>query len=145
MQIRMSLATPLRGLAVSTLCAAALFTPVAANAASTGTLVGHVTCGPAEDAPAAHAVVNVDGLAISTHTDGAGTFQLSVPAAQPFTLDASTGDGAFQASRYNVVVRAGETLDVGSIDLAVCPSPAPADQPSQLLNEEQPSAEFASY
>jgi hypothetical protein len=103
--------------------------PVAASAApdpSTGTLVGTVTCGAAEDTPAANAAVAVEGLNIVTHTNSAGKFILSgVPGAQTFTIDALTDPtGAFVTSRYNVNVQPGQTLDIGSMDLAVCPPPA---------------------
>ncbi|HLZ29937.1 MAG TPA: carboxypeptidase regulatory-like domain-containing protein [Chloroflexota bacterium] len=117
--------------------------PVVASAdtrPSTGTLVGQVTCGAAEDAPAAYVVVAVEGVNVQTHTDSAGRFLLTgVPVAANLTIDAVAGPD-FVASRYNVSVQAGQTLDIGSMDLAACPQiapPAPADdQPGESQQNE---------
>jgi hypothetical protein len=111
--------------------------PVAASAApdsSTGTLVGTVTCGASEETPAANAAVSVEGLNLVTHTNTAGKFTLSgVPGAQTFTIDALTDPtGGFVTSRYNVNVQPGQTLDIGSMDLAVCPSTPAAPVQDQV-------------
>ena len=113
------------------LLASSLLVPTAASAAPgpAGTLVGTVTCGADELTPAANIRVAVDGLPLSTHTDGTGKFTLSnVPASQSFTIDAVGSPDAFSvASRANVAVQPGQTLDIGNLDLAVCSRPAPAD------------------
>jgi hypothetical protein len=98
----------------------------------TGTLVGTVTCGAAEVDHAPHIVVSLEDIALSTHTDGNGKFSLSnVPAYRGFTVDATGSPGAqVTASRYNVVVQPGQTLDIGNLDLSVCPQPADVDEPT---------------
>jgi hypothetical protein len=120
----------LRIVAASSLLATVLTAPAVAGAApaGTGTLVGTITCGPSEETPAAHALVGIDGTELSARTDGAGVFRLvGVPSRQALTINASAdGSGSVMASRYNVVVQGGETLDIGSLDLAVCP-PKPVD------------------
>jgi hypothetical protein len=120
----------LRSVAASSLLATALITPAVAGAApaGTGTLLGTITCGPSEETPAAHVLVGIDGTDLSARTDGAGIFRLvGVPSGQPLTINASVdGSGSVMTSRYNVVVQGGETLDIGSLDLAVCP-PQPVD------------------
>ncbi len=94
----------------------------------TGTLVGNVTCGADELTPAPHIVVAAEGLSLRTTTDGSGKFTLlNVPAGQTLTIDAMADpETSFVASRSNIVVQAGETLDVGSMDLAICQPVAPA-------------------
>jgi hypothetical protein len=111
----------------------------AASDSGTGSVVGVVTCGPSEDAPAAHIMVSVEGAHLQTLTDGTGSFTLSgVPAGQTFTIDAvADPQSSFVSSRYNISVQAGQTLDVGSLDLGICgqpqqPSPVPADQPADV-------------
>ena len=118
-----------------------LLTPAAALAAptadfDTGTIVGTVTCGPDEDAPAAHIVVDIVGTTVQALTDGAGRFTLvGVPAQQNVTVDAvADPQRSMEASRFNVSVQAGETLDIGSMDLGICgqpqqPAPAQDQQP----------------
>ncbi|MBV9576965.1 MAG: carboxypeptidase regulatory-like domain-containing protein [Chloroflexi bacterium] len=113
------------------LLAGGLLMPVAAQAdpvadSSTGTVVGAVTCGPAEDAPAAHIVVTAEGTNAQTLTDGTGKFTLvGLPAAQNFTVEAiSDPEASLTTSRYNVTVQPGETLDIGSMDLGICGQPA---------------------
>jgi hypothetical protein len=62
---------------------------------------------------------------------------LGVPAAHAFTVDAVDPSSSAVASRFNVSVQPGETLDVGTLDLQVCPAPAmvdvtaPQDQPQE--------------
>ena len=110
------------------LFAAALLVPgvVGAAPANTGTLTGTVTCGAAEDTPASHVIVDVAGTSLNVRTDGGGRFTLStVPTAQVLTIDASMDpNGLVSASRFNVVVQPGETLDIGNLDLAACPAPS---------------------
>jgi hypothetical protein len=120
------IAAPLRT-AVAGLLASGLLLPAVAHASpvlpNTGILVGHVTCGPSEETSAKHATVAVDGIDLSTHTDGTGSFMLiGVPAGRSLTIDAV--DASTTVSRYNVVVNAGETLDIGGLDLPACPQPA---------------------
>ena len=109
------------------LLAGSLLLPAAASAGPlvpSGTIVGTVTCGAAEVAHASNIVVMIDGLSLSTHTDGAGKFSLSVPVSQGLTVDAMGSPDAFtMASRPNVAVQAGQTVDIGNLDLSVCPSP----------------------
>ena len=119
------------------LLAAALFIPAPAGATSaTGTVIGSVTCGPSEETPATHVMVDVEGTNLNVRTDGAGKFSLfSVPAGQSLIIDAALdGNGSVTSSRYNVLVHPGETLDVGNLDLAACPQPAapPADDSSPM-------------
>jgi hypothetical protein len=121
-----------------------LLMPLSALAApttdtGTGTLVGAVTCGPAEDTPAPAILVTADGTHVQTLTDGAGRFTLvGVPAGQTLRIEALTDpQGSATASRFNVNVQSGETLDIGSMDLAVCGQPAqpaatPLDQPADF-------------
>jgi hypothetical protein len=112
--------------------AGGLLMPVSALAAptsdtDTGTLVGTVTCGPAEDAPASHIVVSAAGTQVQTVTDSTGKFTLlGVPANQTFNIVAiADPEASVTTSRFNVTVQSGETLDIGSIDLAVCGQPVP--------------------
>jgi hypothetical protein len=102
---------------------------------STGTLIGSVTCGADEVTPAGNALVSVSGLSVQTRADNGGRFTLTdVPAGQQLRVDAANDpQQSSMNSRFNVVAQAGQTLDVGSIDIAVCPSPsAPAaDVPSE--------------
>jgi hypothetical protein len=129
--------TSLRATAVA-LLAGGLLMPAATfaePASPTGTVVGTVTCGPAEDAPAAHITVAAEGLHLQTQTDGSGKFILvGLPALQTFTIDAlADPQASFVTSRFNVVVHPGETLDIGSMDLAICGQPA---QPAPMLDEQ---------
>jgi hypothetical protein len=96
------------------------------GAASTGTVVGAVTCGADAITPAPDAVVSIGVLHVETHTSGDGRFTLSdVPAGQQLSVDAATDpDQSFMTSRSNVVVQPGQTLDVGSLDIAICPAPS---------------------
>jgi hypothetical protein len=114
-------------LTLTGLLATSLLLPAAASAAPgpSGTLVGTATCGADELTHAANVRVAIEGLPLSTHTDGTGKFTLSnVPASQSFTLAAVGSPDAFSmASRANVAVQPGQTLDVGNLDLAVCSRP----------------------
>ena len=118
--------------AVAGLLAWGLFGAAVASAATdntltpgqpTGTLVGSVTCGPNDQSTDAPATVAIPGTDLSTHADASGDFVLPVPASQTFTIEALSPSGANLASRTDVSVGAGQTLDVGALDLAVC-SPA---------------------
>ena len=115
------------------LVATALVGPGLAHAAASGgTLIGTVTCGPDEETPAAHVLVDLVGTGLSARTDGAGRFVLqSAPSGRSLVLDASLEPtGSSVTSRYNVVVQAGETLDVGNLDLPACPMPIPPSDDS---------------
>ena len=129
-------ASALAILAISLLVPAAAFAAPTSDS-GTGTLVGTVTCGPDEDAPAAHIVVNVVGTKLQTLTDGTGKFTLvGVPAQQNFTIDAvADPQRSMETSRFNISVQRGETLDIGSMDLGICgqpqqPAPVQDDQPA---------------
>ncbi|HEY1291800.1 MAG TPA: carboxypeptidase-like regulatory domain-containing protein [Chloroflexota bacterium] len=123
---------------------AGLLMPVSALAATpsdpgTGTLVGAVTCGPDEDAPAPYIVVTANGTHLQTLTDSTGKFTLTgVPAGETFRVEAiADPQGSVTTSRFNVNVQPGETLDIGSMDLAICgqpaqPAPTPDDQPADF-------------
>jgi hypothetical protein len=123
-----SIARRLRAAASGVVLAAVLVLPGVASAtpATTGTITGTVTCGPSEETPAAHVLVDVAGTGLSARTDGGGRFTLgAVPAAQLLTVDASVDPQASSvSSRYNVLVQAGEMLDIGNLDLPACPQPA---------------------
>jgi hypothetical protein len=123
--------------------ASALLLPGSAFAAQTqsppGTVVGSVTCGDEAITPAANAIVTLGAGTVETRTEGTGRFTLSnVPSQTSFTVDAMVDSQAgATTSRYNVSVQPGETLDIGNLDLAVCPQPATApqdDTPSQQDN-----------
>jgi hypothetical protein len=116
----------------------------AAQAISTGTLVGSVTCGADEITPAVSAIVRPEGLDMRTRTDGIGQFTLrNVPAGQSLTIDVSDSQGSEQTSRYNVVVPAGSTLDIGSMDLVFCPQAAtPAPDDSDVQQEQRGPAPY---
>ncbi|MBV9327098.1 MAG: carboxypeptidase regulatory-like domain-containing protein [Chloroflexi bacterium] len=116
------------------LLAGGLLMPVAASAQSvsgTGSVVGSVTCGPNEDSPAAHIVVSAPNANLQTVTDTSGRFTLDgLPAGQTFTIQASADpQGSVVASRFNVGLQPGETLDIGSMDLAICGQPQSAPTP----------------
>jgi hypothetical protein len=93
---------------------------------STGTLVGAVTCGADEITPAANAVVSVSVLNMETRATSGGRFMLSnVPAGQSIRIDvAADPQQSFMSSRFDVVVAAGQTLDIGSVDIVACPPPS---------------------
>jgi hypothetical protein len=112
--------------------------PVVVSAAGDptgGTLVGSVTCGAAATTPAANATVAVEGIKVATHTGSDGSFTLTgVPAVTDLTVNAMTDSGAVVSSRYHVDVRAGQTLDIGSLDLAFCPGPTTPAQDQQAID-----------
>jgi hypothetical protein len=110
-------------IAAATLLASNLLVPtVSAEPEVTGTLVGVVTCGFGQSA-APSLEVSLEGGDLSTHSGEGGHFTLvGVPAAEIITVNA-VGDanlGQF-GSRPNVEVGAGETLDIGQIDVGTCP------------------------
>jgi hypothetical protein len=119
--------------AVVGMLAGSLLLPAVTSAAAdnSGTLVGTVTCGG--QSASAPMRVSLEGTNLSVQSAG-GKFELSgVPAAQMFTVDAVDSTDALIASRYDVAVSEGETLDIGVLDLPACPSaaaeaPAPQDQ-----------------
>jgi hypothetical protein len=131
------------------LLAAGLLIPVATTYAApastaTGTLVGSVTCGTSQEVPAGNVLVAVEGINLDTHTSGGGTFTLTgLPAAQSFTIDAiSDPQASSVSSRGDITVEAGQTLDIGNIDLAVCPQPAaPTPTTDDQPHDSQPNSE----
>jgi len=142
------------------LLAGGLFVPASALAASpstssstsdpaTGAIVGAVTCGPTEDAPAVDIVVSAVGSDLKTVTGSNGRFQLSgLPAGQTFTIDAiADPQASWVTSRYNVTVQQGETLDIGSMDLGVCgqPSQSSPTQDDQSFGQVDPSQSNADF
>ena len=136
---------PLRATAVA-LLTGGLLLPAAAFAApepQTGTVVGPITCGPAEDAPASRIVVTAEGLNVQTLTSSAGKFVLTgLPSGQTFNIDAiADPQSSSVVSRFDVSLAPGETLDIGSLDLPICGQPAPM-QPS-LSTQDQAAPDFA--
>jgi hypothetical protein len=119
----------LLGAVIAGAFAIGLLLPSAVSAApeqtSTGTLVGAVTCGAEAITPAANAMVSVAAVKVATRTDGGGRFTLTgVPAGQLIRIEAITDpQESSMSSRYNVVTEPGQILDVGSMDLPVCPQP----------------------
>jgi hypothetical protein len=89
----------------------------------------------ARHAPAS-ARIAVEGTLLSTHTDSVGSFKLEgVPALQLLTVDAQRDALASAiASRPNVAVQPGETLDLGTLDVGACPAP-PAVTP--IVNQDE--------
>jgi hypothetical protein len=117
--LKVLLTAGLAGLLVLSLVAPAA---LAQEAPATGTLTGTVTWGP-NGAAAAYTMVGVEGTGIMARTDGAGKFIITgVPVDQNFTIDAySDPVQSSVASRFNVAVGAGETLDIGPLNLSVAP------------------------
>ena len=107
----------------------------AAAAAAPATIVGHVTCGADEETPAAHILVVAQGLELQTVTDGTGHFALTdLPTRQPITIQAvSDPEASIVVSRTLVTLGSGETLDVGSMDLAVCGQPVAPQTDEDVL------------
>lgn len=128
--------TFLRATAVALITAGAFLVPgvaAAEPAPNTGSIVGSVTCGAVEDTPAAHIVVGVEGANLQTVTDGNGGFTLTgLPAQQNLTIDAiADPESSVVTNRLNVSVESGQTLNIGSMDLAVCGQPvAPTPVPN---------------
>ena len=126
-----------RVLVATAASAALLMTAVSSSFAApvpqhpTATVVGTVTCGPAEENPAPQALVEIAGSNIATRADVGGKFALEVPTGQALTVEAlSDPNGTVMSSRPYVSLQPGETLDIGNLDLSVCPQPAavaPAD------------------
>ena len=108
------------------LLALSLFAPAAfaQEAPATGTLTGIVTWGQ-NATPAAYTMVGIQGTNILARTDGSGKFSITgVPVDQNFTIDAfSDPTQSSVASRYDVAVSAGETVDIGVLNLSVRPPP----------------------
>jgi hypothetical protein len=110
--------------------AVTLLLPAVASAETehptTGTLVGAVTCGDAAITPAANAIISVPGSSIETRTSGGGRFELTnVPTGFQVTVDAASDtQGTSATSRFGVVAEADQTIDIGSMDIAVCPPPS---------------------
>ncbi len=105
---------------------------------TTGTIVGSVACGPTDQPPGAQTMVGVAGTDLTTRSDNNGAFSLQVPASQLLTVQAVASSPDVLASVPNISVGAGQTLDIGPLDLAVCPQPAiaPADNSQDEVNVE---------
>jgi hypothetical protein len=133
-------ATP-KWVVIAGLLAGGLLLPggaLAAPAGPSGTLVGTIACGASEETHASGIMVVVEGMDLSTHSDGAGKYALAVPAFASLTIEALGGPGANAvASRYNVVVQPGQTLDIGNLDLSVCPQPAHDAEQQQAQEQQQ--------
>ena len=118
-------------LAAAGLLAGSLVAPatVAAEPELTGTLVGVVTCGLGErDVPADRAQVFIEGIDLTARTTDGGRFTLvGVPAMHVLTVEAIGDAGAPPGARSDITVEPGETLNIGTIDLSICPNPAPED------------------
>ena len=110
--------------------AVTLLLPAVASAETehptTGTLVGAVTCGDAAITPAANAIISIPGSSTETRTSGGGRFELTnVPTGLQDAVDAaSDSQGTSATSRFGVVAEPGQTLDIGSMDIGVCPPPS---------------------
>jgi hypothetical protein len=91
-----------------------------------------VTWGP-NGAAAAYTLVGIEGTGIMARTDGAGKFTITgVPVDQNFTIDAySDPTQSSVSSRYGVAVGAGETLDIGALNLSG--GPQPAQPPAEVI------------
>jgi hypothetical protein len=110
----------------------------AASAAAPATIVGTITCGADELTPAAHIAVVAQGLELQTVTDGTGHFELTnLPTGQPITIQAvSDPEASVVVSRTSVTLVSGQTLDVGSMDLAVCGQPVAPQTDEDILATE---------
>ena len=124
----------LRAMSVGALTCAFLVSAVGASAAAPATIVGQITCGADEETPASHIVVLAQGLELQTVTDATGHFALTnLPASQPITIQAVSDPAAsVVVSRTAVVLESGQTLDIGSMDLAVCGQPVPPQSDQDL-------------
>jgi hypothetical protein len=127
--------TLFRGIGVGLMAVALFSSSAAAAAESDGTVVGRITCGADEITPAAHIVVAVEGMHVQTLTDDTGHFTLpDLPTDLPLTIEAiSDPQASFTVSRSDLVLEPGETLDIGSIDLAVCGQPAAPQSDEEVL------------
>lgn len=125
--------------AISMLLPSAVSAANEGGAASTGTLVGAVTCGADEVTPASNAVIFISALNMETRADSGGRFRLNdIPTGQPVRVDAANDlQQSSMNSRFNVVIEPGQTLDVGSIDIGVCPFPStpPADTSEREMEQ----------
>jgi hypothetical protein len=102
------------------LLALGLFAPAAfaQEAPATGTLTGVVTWGPDAN-PAAFTMVRVEGTDFTARTDAGGRFIITgVPVGQTFTIAVFSDPMSPVGSWYNVPVQAGQTLDIGSLNLS---------------------------
>jgi hypothetical protein len=127
-----------RGIGLGLMTCALLFSSGLASAASSATVVGQITCGADENTPAAHIEVVAEGLALQTQTDDTGRFALAdLPAGQAITIEAvSDPEASLVVKRGGLVLEAGETLDVGSMDLPVCGQPvAPQSDQDYLVTD----------
>jgi len=87
-------------------------------------------------------VAGGNGLQTLTGVDGG--FSLTLPAQQNFTIDAiADPQASVVSSRYNISVQPGETLNIGSMDLAICgqpqtttPAPNPLDDEAAQLGQD---------
>ena len=125
----------IRLLSVGLLTSAFALSSGAAAAAAPATIVGHVTCGADEATPAGHILVVAQGLELQTVTDATGHFALTdLPASQSITIQAvSDPQASIVVSRTFVTLGSGETLDVGSMDIAVCGQPVTPQTDEDVL------------
>ena len=125
-----------RGIGLGLMTCALLFSSAVASAASSASVVGQITCGADEATPAVHIAVVAEGLQLQTQTDDTGRFELmDLPTGTPLTIDAiSDPQASLVVKRGGLVLEAGETLDVGSMDLPVCGQPmAPPSDDDTLV------------
>jgi hypothetical protein len=125
-----------RGIGLGLMTCALLFSSAAASAASPASVVGQITCGADEATPAVHIEVVAEGVQVQTQTDDTGRFELmDLPTGTPITIDAiSDPQASLIVKRGGLVLEAGETLDVGSMDLPVCGQPmAPPSDDDTLV------------
>ena len=108
----------------------------------TGTIIGTVTCGDAHDTPSSYATVTVEGTTLTAHASRSGTFSLSgVPAGRLLTVNVLQGSDGGVGSRYNVSLQPGEMLDIGSLDVPLCPP----SSDTQLVDLTQAPPDLGGY
>jgi hypothetical protein len=124
-----------RFLSIGALTCAFLVSSIGVSAAAPATIVGQITCGADEETPAAHILVVAQGLELQTVTDGTGHFVLTnLPTGEPITVQAvSDPESSVVVSRTAVVLGAGQTLDIGSMDLAICGQPVSPQTDEDVL------------
>jgi hypothetical protein len=120
---------------VGLLTCAFLASSIVASADTSATVVGQVTCGADELTPASHIVVVAQGLQLQTVTDDTGHYALTnLPSGISVTIEAvSDPQASVVVSRGAIVLGSGQTLDIGSMDLAVCGQPV-TPQPTDDYN-----------
>jgi hypothetical protein len=106
------------GLAVAVVLVFASETLVSAQPAGSGLVIGEVAvCNNSNEIPAPNVNVGIDGGRLDlARTDAKGAFTLTLPAGDQYTIVATAADGS-RASIPYVPVLAGQTLDIGILDL----------------------------